>query len=80
MSVQKASIAFAGLAPLPPAGTHCSRRRRPKLLPEAVQSLGEKAGAYTNAIKKEIQRNLLQEYKPLWQHAIEKMDASSVSK
>ena len=46
MSVQKASIAFAGLAPLPPAGTHCSRRRRPKLLPEEVQALGEKAGAY----------------------------------
>ena len=46
MSVQQASIAFAGLAALPPAGTHCFRRRRPKLLPEAVQTLGEKAEAY----------------------------------
>ena len=46
MNVQKASIAFTEPVPLPLAGTHCSRRRRPKLLPEEVQALGEKAGAY----------------------------------
>ena len=46
MSIQKASIVVAGLAALPPAGTHCFRRRRSKLLPETVQALGEKAGAY----------------------------------
>ena len=46
MSVQKASIAFSELAPLGAAGTHFSRRRRPKLLPEEVQALDEKAGAY----------------------------------
>ena len=46
MSVQKTSIAFAWLALPPPAGTHCSRRCRPKLLPEEVQALDEKAGVY----------------------------------
>ena len=46
MSVQKASIAFTELPPLGAAGTQFSRHRRPKLLPEAIQALGEKAGAY----------------------------------
>ena len=39
MSVRKASIAFTEPAPL-------ARHRRPKLLPEAIQALSEKAGAY----------------------------------
>ena len=39
MNVRKASIAFTEPAPL-------ARHRRPKLLPEAIQALSEKAGAY----------------------------------